>query len=31
MMVDAYDRAREAGEIIEYDDFAKEIIYDKHD
>lgn len=30
LMVDAYDRAREAGEIVEYDDFAKEVIYGIH-
>lgn len=27
LMVDAYDRAREAGEFLEYDEKAKEIIY----
>ena len=30
LMVDAYDRAREAGEHLEYDDLAKEIIYGIH-
>lgn len=29
LMIDAYERAREAGQIIEYDDIAKEVIYGK--
>lgn len=31
LMIDAYDRAREAGELVEYDALAKEIIYGKYD